>query len=71
MDLSPSGEFNYQGLEAFCGIKGLERYEWGFLPSSTAVQRCAYELRYIGKETRIHILLIVNLNILLPSCTAP
>jgi len=50
MDLSPSGAFNYQGLEAFRAIEGLERYERGFLPSSAGVQRCAYELHDVAKE---------------------
>jgi hypothetical protein len=27
MDLSPIGAFNYQGLEAFCSIEELSRYQ--------------------------------------------
>ncbi len=50
MDLSPSGAFNYQGLEAFRGIEGLSKYQRGFIPSSPTVQRCAYELHNLARE---------------------
>lgn len=38
MDLSPSGAFNFQGLETLRGIECLQKYERGFLPASSPVQ---------------------------------
>jgi len=50
MDLSPSGAFNYQGLETLREIEDLENYERGVLPCSSLVKRCAYELHRLGDE---------------------
>ena len=50
MDLSPSGAFNYQGLETLREIEDLENCERGVLPCSSLVKRCAYELHRLGDE---------------------
>jgi len=52
MDLET--HFNYETLETLRSIEGVERYEQGLIPSSSAVKRVARELEnYADKHTPI------------------
>jgi hypothetical protein len=50
LDTSINGGINYTGLESLRKVEGLREYERGFLPSRSAVQRCAAELHALGQE---------------------
>jgi hypothetical protein len=47
INLSSVGGLNYNGLETLRNVEDLERYQWGALPSMSAVQRASYELQHI------------------------
>jgi hypothetical protein len=38
MDMAPKGSLNYRGIETLRLVESLQKWERGFLPSSTAIQ---------------------------------
>jgi len=50
MDMSPKGSLNYRGIETLRHVECLQKYERGFLPSSSSVQEKAQRMYEVGQE---------------------
>ena len=49
MDMAPKGSLNYRGIETLRLVELLQKWERGFLPSSTAIQDKAHKMFEVGQ----------------------
>jgi len=50
VDMAINGGINFTGVEALRQVENLGRYERGFIPGRSSIQRCAAELHQVGQE---------------------
>jgi len=50
IDLEINGGINYTGVEALRQIEELQKYQQGFLPCRTSIQKCAAEYHQLGQN---------------------